>query len=121
GFMFIHADYEDVDLYDPRNYVWTEGNTTYVFVPTENLPLLQPLRWLGLTGIADALNEPLKAIVEQAYDRSYLPAEPGLPSEPEPTPEPEPEPTPEPEPEPEPTPEPEEPQPDPEPEVGTAT
>lgn len=113
GFMFIHADYEDVDLYDPRNYVWTEGSTTYVFVPTENLPLLQPLRWLGLTGIADALNGPLKAIVEQAYDRSYLPAEPGLPSAPEPTPEPEPEP--------EPTPEPEEPQPDPEPEIETAT
>jgi hypothetical protein len=113
GFMFIHADYEEVDLYDPRNYVWKEGNTTYVFIPTENLPLLEPLRWLGLTGIADALNGPLKAIVEDAYDRSYLPAEPGLPSEPEPTPEPDPEPTPEPDPE--------TPQTDPAPESETTT
>ena len=69
----IHPDYEDVDMYDPANIVWKEGNTTYVFVPTENLPLLEPLRRLGLTGLADALNGPLKEIVERGYDRSYLP------------------------------------------------
>ncbi|GFM19819.1 PE-PPE, C-terminal domain protein [Mycobacterium sp. PO1] len=89
GFLFVHQDYEDVDIYDPANYVWTEGNTTYVYVPTKNLPLLEPLRWVGLSALADALNEPLKEIVERAYDRSYLPAQPGLP---EPVPEPEPEP-----------------------------
>mgnify|MGYP000681029224 FL=1 len=89
GFLFVHQDYEDVDIYDPANYVWTEGNTTYVYVPTKNLPLLEPLRWVGLSALADALNEPLKEIVERAYDRSYLPAQPGLP---EPAPEPEPEP-----------------------------
>ena len=91
GFLFVHQDYEDVDIYDPANYVWTEGNTTYVYVPTKNLPLLEPLRWVGLSALADALNEPLKEIVERAYDRSYLPAQPGLPA-PEPDPEPEPEP-----------------------------
>jgi hypothetical protein len=88
GFAFVHEDYEEVDLYDPANYVWKEGNTTYVFVPTENIPLLQPLRWLGLSGLADALNGPLKAMIEKAYDRSYLPAQPGWPA-PEPEPEPE--------------------------------
>ena len=71
GFLFVHQDYEDVDIYDPANYVWTEGNTTYVYVPTKNLPLLEPLRWVGLSALADALNEPLKEIVERAYDRSY--------------------------------------------------
>ena len=91
GFLFVHQDYEDVDIYDPANYVWTEGNTTYVYVPTKNLPLLEPLRWVGLSALADALNEPLKEIVERAYDRSSLPAQPGLPA-PEPDPEPEPEP-----------------------------
>ncbi|MGB7503964.1 MAG: PE-PPE domain-containing protein [Mycobacterium sp.] len=107
GFAFIHENYEEVDLYDPANYVWTEGNTTYVFIPTENLPLLQPLRLLGLSGLADALNGPLKAMIESAYDRSYLPAEPGLPPvEPEPEPEPEPDPEPEPPAEPDPEPEP---------------
>ncbi len=80
GFFFTHQDYETVDIYDEANYVWVEGNTTYVFVPTENLPLLTPLRWLGLGALADALNAPLKEIVERAYDRSYLPASPGLPS-----------------------------------------
>lgn len=74
GFRFIHLDYEDVDLDDPANIVWKEGNTTYVFVPTQNLPLLEPLRRLGLNGLADKLNEPLKEIVEQAYHRDYLPA-----------------------------------------------
>ncbi|MGB6049559.1 MAG: PE-PPE domain-containing protein, partial [Rhodococcus sp. (in: high G+C Gram-positive bacteria)] len=90
GFMFTHQDYEQVDIYSPANYVWTEGNIiTYVFVPTEDLPLLRPLRLLGLTGLADALNGPLKEIVDRAYDRYYLPAAPGLPA---PAPEPEPEP-----------------------------
>ena len=76
AFTVIHTDYEGVDMYDPANIVWKEGNTTYVFVPTENLPLLEPLRNLGLKGLADALNGPLKEIVERAYDRSYLPTAP---------------------------------------------
>ncbi|MDA2893858.1 PE-PPE domain-containing protein [Mycolicibacterium sp. BiH015] len=73
AFTVIHTDYENVDMYDDANIVWKEGNITYVFVPTENLPLLEPLRRLGLTSLADALNEPLKEIVERGYDRSYLP------------------------------------------------
>ncbi|MDA2893486.1 PE-PPE domain-containing protein [Mycolicibacterium sp. BiH015] len=87
GFFFTHQDYETVDIYDEANYVWVEGNTTYVFVPTENLPLLKPLRWVGLGFLADALNAPLKEIVERAYDRSYLPAQPGLPADLTPEPE----------------------------------
>ncbi|MCV7072582.1 PE-PPE domain-containing protein [Mycobacterium rufum] len=81
GLRDIHMHYEDVDIYDPANYVWKEGNITYVFVPTENIPLLDPLRRLGLTDLADKLNGPLKAKIEEAYDRSYLPATPGWPAE----------------------------------------
>ncbi|KMO79784.1 PE-PPE domain-containing protein [Mycolicibacterium chubuense] len=79
----MHLDYRSVDLDDPANVVWTEGNTTYVFVPTQDLPLLRPLRAMGMTALADALNEPLKEIVEKAYDRPYLttPAEPSAPPE----------------------------------------
>lgn len=84
GFAFVHPDYEEVDLHDPANYVWREGKTTYVFIPTKNLPLLEPLRWIGLVKLADTLNGPLKEIIESAYDRSYLPAQPGMPTEPEP-------------------------------------
>lgn len=81
GMRYIHIDYAGVDIYDPGNYVWKEGNTTYVFVPTENIPLLEPLRRMGLDALADQLNAPLKAKIDRAYDRSYLPATPGWPAE----------------------------------------
>ncbi len=68
----MHLNYGSVSMDDPANTVWTEGNTTYVFVPTENLPLLAPLRLMGMDKLADALNEPLKEIMERAYDRPYL-------------------------------------------------
>ncbi len=70
---FSMHDYRDVDIDDPNNIVWTEGNTTYVLVPTEKLPLLDPLRVVGLNALADQLNGPLKEIVDQGYDRSYIP------------------------------------------------
>lgn len=68
----MHLDYRGVDLNDPDNVVWTEGNTTYVFVPTEELPLLKPLRALGFDELAAKLNGPLTEIIEKAYDRPYL-------------------------------------------------
>jgi len=79
GFSSVHPDYEDVDIYDPANYVWKEGNTTYVFVPTERLPILAFLYNLGLTQWADSLDAVLRPAIEKAYDRSYLPAQPGFP------------------------------------------
>ena len=68
GFAFLH-DYRNVNPADPANARWTEGNITYILVPTPNLPLLEPLRLIGLTGLADALNAPLKALVELGYNR----------------------------------------------------
>jgi diacyltrehalose acyltransferase len=77
GGWYLH-DYTAVDsasaINDPANTFWQVGNTTYVLIPTENLPLLDPLRQFGLTALADALNGPLKALVDQAYNRNY----PGL-------------------------------------------
>ncbi len=73
GFLFNHLgdSYTDVDLDDPDNIVWEEGNTTYYFVPTPNIPLLEPLRILGLDELADQLNDPLKALIELGYDRQF--------------------------------------------------
>ena len=72
GFLSpLHVDYSTVDIDDPANYRWTEGNTTYILVPTEDLPLLSPLRALGLKALADRLNGPLKEIIERAYDRPW--------------------------------------------------
>jgi hypothetical protein len=78
----LHLNYAAVDINDPANAVWTEGNTTYILVPTENLPMLDQLRGLGLTALADALNGPLKALVEQAYNRPVPLPTPSQPAPP---------------------------------------
>src|SRR6476646_11551513 len=71
GFQYIHPDYTGVNLSDPANIVWDVGNTTYIFVPTKNLPLLEPYRRSGMTAFADMYNEPLRALVERGYHRVF--------------------------------------------------
>ena len=67
GFFTIHADYTNVNINDPANAVWTVGNTTYVLVPTQTIPLLIPLQELGIN--VDAMNAQLKPLVDSAYNR----------------------------------------------------
>jgi hypothetical protein len=64
---------------DPANRQRTAGSdTTYVLIPTPNLPLLQPLREFGaftgtefLTDPLIALSQPaLRVLIETGYDRS---------------------------------------------------
>lgn len=75
GFTYIHIPgYADYHLDTAEKIIWIEGNTTYVLIRSENIPLLEPLRTLGLDELADSLNDPLKAIIDSAYDRDY----PGL-------------------------------------------
>jgi hypothetical protein len=72
GFQYVHIfGYQDVDLETADKLEWTEGNTTYVLIRRENLPLLEPLRLLGMTELADTLNGPLKEIIDRAYNRNY--------------------------------------------------
>lgn len=90
AFLRVHPYYGDVDMADPDNLVKVVGNTTYVLVPTEQLPMLQSLyavaeTWATLTGQSDLLDEVkaldarLRAIIDADYDRSgYVPQ--GLPS-----------------------------------------
>lgn len=62
---------------DPANQQ-SYGDTTYVLVPTPNLPLLQPLRDFGAaaglesltTPLVDLLQPALRVLVETGYDRS---------------------------------------------------
>ena len=42
GYLLIHTDYTGVDINDPRNLVKTVDDTTYVLVPTDNLPSFNP-------------------------------------------------------------------------------
>ena len=109
AFLVVHPIYGDVDMDDPDNLVKVVGNTTYVLVPTKQLPMLQSLydtaeAWRLLTGQADllqqveALDARLRAIIDQDYDRSgFLPkGSPGQtdtddgPADTDPPPEPEP-------------------------------
>lgn len=70
GMMFIHPTaYFSMNPDDPNDIIWTDGNMTYVMAPTADLPLLDPLRWLGLTSVADELNAQWKPIVDSAYTR----------------------------------------------------
>ncbi|WIM86497.1 PE-PPE domain-containing protein [Candidatus Mycobacterium wuenschmannii] len=48
-----------------------EGDTTFYFIPTTNLPLLEPLRTLGVPEPVLKIFQPaLQVIVEAGYDRS---------------------------------------------------
>lgn len=71
GYLFIHTAYTNVDLTTDEKLVWQEGNTTYVLLRTPDLPILMPLRLMGLGFLADALTAPFKAIIDSAYHRNY--------------------------------------------------
>lgn len=84
GYAYLHGDYSDIDLNDPQNSVVVSGNTTYITVPTRQLPLLQPVRdvlaFVGRTDtpVLDAIEPGLRNIIEAAYDRTtveYRPAQ----------------------------------------------
>jgi PE-PPE domain len=78
GVVFVHAKYADVVSFDPAspNYVGqltpeTHGDTTYYWIPTADLPLLDPLRALGVPEpVLDIVQPFLKVLVEAGYDRS---------------------------------------------------
>jgi hypothetical protein len=80
GIAYLHSDesgYRDylANPNDPKFVVSTVGNTTYVMVK-KPLPLLMPLRQVGLTPVADALEGPLRTVVELGYDRQDSPGTP---------------------------------------------
>lgn len=64
---------------DPANQQQLAGSdTTYVLIPTPNLPLLQPLREFGAftntefltTAVIDLIQPTLRVLIETGYDRS---------------------------------------------------
>lgn len=71
GFFTNHLGrgYSDVDIDDPANSRWEEDGIEYVFVPAKTLPLVEPLRWVGLGQLADELTPGLQYLIEQGYDR----------------------------------------------------
>ncbi|MEW5809852.1 MAG: PE-PPE domain-containing protein [Actinomycetota bacterium] len=76
AFVYVHLRYDELDLDDPDNIVWTEGKTTYVYAPTEHLPLLQGFYDVGLGSLVADIEPKLRAIVDKAYDRTWLEGKP---------------------------------------------
>ncbi len=62
--------YGNVDVNSYDNLIYQDGQTTYILVPTKNLPILQGWRDIGLGFIADSLEEPFRQSINRAYDRS---------------------------------------------------
>lgn len=78
AFATRHGFYYDVDLTDTSSYVAdiTVGNTRYVTLRREHLPLLEPLyKWLPvLTPVLDAVEPVMRYVIDLAYDRTVSPA-----------------------------------------------
>jgi len=81
GIAYVHGRYEtipgglDLTTVPVNNVTLTTnvlgGTTTSYLIPTPNLPLLQPLRDIGVpTPIVDALQAPLRPIVDAGYTRN---------------------------------------------------
>ena len=74
GIVYLHGKYPDPGVVTPEVLAelepTTHGNTTYYLVPTERLPLLMPFNGILPDHLLDALDPPLRALVELGYDRS---------------------------------------------------
>jgi hypothetical protein len=87
GTIYVHGRYETVPgglnlaAVPPANIVTTVnslgGSTTSYLIPTERLPLVQPLRDIGVPEqIVTAVEAPLKKIVDAGYSRNDAAADP---------------------------------------------
>ncbi|WP_131722262.1 PE-PPE domain-containing protein, partial [Mycolicibacterium chubuense] len=76
AFSYVHLRYDEVDLDDPDNIVWKEGKTTYVYVPTEHLPLLQGFYDAGLGSLVEGIEPKLREMIDKAYNRTWLEGKP---------------------------------------------
>jgi len=66
GMQLVHPDYFTVNVDDPNNVRYVEGNVTYVFVPNKTLPLVQ------LAGpLAPVLNPVLDPILRPMVEAGY--------------------------------------------------
>ncbi|MGV0875185.1 PE-PPE domain-containing protein [Mycolicibacterium sp. XJ879] len=81
GFLYLHTNPFDVSLpADPTTspaYQGTSGTTSYYLFETENLPLFEPLRDLGVPeALIDVVEPFFRFLVELGYDRTIAPWEP---------------------------------------------
>jgi hypothetical protein len=56
--------------YQPDTVVQQYGDTTYYLIPSENLPMFYPLRWVGLGPAVDVVEPLVRVFVDLGYDRT---------------------------------------------------
>ncbi len=74
GMFLVHPTvYDGMDLAAEEaagNLVeWRGDGISHTMVLNDRLPLLTPLRWVGLGAVADSLDAPLRAQIEAGYER----------------------------------------------------
>lgn len=76
GFIYVHLDYSNLDM--PSAVLQDQvGDTDYYMIPSTRLPLLLPLRAIGVPDpILAVLDAPLRVLVEAGYDRTVSPGQP---------------------------------------------
>lgn len=80
GIVYLHPDYEDVDITAPGTVVQERtnslgGKTTRYTVPTKDLPLTRPLRDVekavtGQTALTDGVDAVVRPVVDAGYERN---------------------------------------------------
>ena len=78
GAVYVHSRDLDVSLpADSPTYQGSHGNTDYYLFPTDDLPLFDPLRTLGVPEpLIDVVEPVFKVVVDLGYDRTIPPWEP---------------------------------------------
>ncbi|MGV0718116.1 PE-PPE domain-containing protein [Mycolicibacterium sp. XJ662] len=81
GFLYLHTNPFDISLpADPTTssaYQGTSGTTSYYLFETENLPLFEPFRDMGVPeALIDVVEPFFRFLVELGYDRTIPPWEP---------------------------------------------
>jgi hypothetical protein len=79
AFLTRHSFYYDADPTDPASVLSdvTVGNTRYLTLKREHLPVLEPLYAIGiLNPILDAVEPALRYVIDLAYDRTVSPGVP---------------------------------------------
>jgi PE-PPE domain len=82
GIVYLHGTYEsqitpETDLTATNSDIRQYRNTTYYTIGTGRLPILLPLRDIGVPDpILAMLDAPLRVIIEQGYDRGLNPGVP---------------------------------------------
>jgi PE-PPE domain len=76
GFIYVHLNYSNLDMSSAVLQAKV-GDTDYLMIPSARLPMLLPLRAIGVPDpILAALDAPLRVLVEAGYDRTVSPGRP---------------------------------------------